>query len=43
MIKKTISRQISDRSATRFFLLQWYLFAMSAVSAFKNRFKTDWH
>lgn len=42
MIKNTISRQISDRSATRF-LLQWYLLAMSAVSVLKNRFKTDWH
>lgn len=38
MIKNTISRQISDRSATRF-LLQWYLLAMSAVSISKNAIK----
>lgn len=38
MIKNTISRQISDRSATRF-LLQWYLLAMSAISVFKTALK----
>lgn len=38
MIKNTISRQISDRSATRF-LLQWYLLAMSAVSVLKTALK----
>lgn len=38
MIKNTISRQISDRSATRVWL-QWYLLAMSAVSAFKSALK----
>lgn len=38
MIKNTISRQISDRSATRF-LLQWYLLAMSAISVLKTAFK----
>lgn len=38
MIKNTISRQISDRSATRF-LLQWYLLAMSAISVLKTALK----
>lgn len=38
MIKNTISRQISDRSATRV-LLQWYLLAMSAVSVLKTALK----
>lgn len=38
MIKNTISRQISDRSATRV-LLQWYLLAMSALSVLKTALK----
>lgn len=38
VIKNTISREISDRSATRCSLL-WYLLAMSAVSVLKNALK----
>lgn len=38
IIKNTISRQISDRNATRF-LFQWYLLAMSAISVLKTALK----